>query len=66
MMTSEYLLDPHGAVGYHALENYLQQHPAEKGYVVETAHPVKFFDVVEPIIGETDSHPGYCAGTIDN
>lgn len=47
-----YLLDPHGAVGYHALENYLLQHPREKGYVVETAHPVKFFDVVEPIIGK--------------
>jgi threonine synthase len=47
-----YLLDPHGAVGYHALEKYLQQHPDDKGIVVETAHPVKFFDVVEPIIGE--------------
>ncbi len=53
-----YLLDPHGAVGYHALENYLQQHPGEKGYVVETAHPVKFFDVVEPIIGESIAIPG--------
>ncbi len=48
-----YLLDPHGAVGYHALENYLEQHPGEKGFVVETAHPVKFFDVVEPVIGES-------------
>ena len=45
-----YLLDPHGAVGYHALEDYLQQHPSQKGIVVETAHPVKFFDVVEPVI----------------
>jgi threonine synthase len=48
---SGYLLDPHGAVGYHALENYLKLHPNEKGIVIETAHPVKFFDVVEPIIG---------------
>lgn len=47
-----YLLDPHGAVGYHALKEYLQQHPSQKGIVVETAHPVKFFDVVEPIIGQ--------------
>ncbi len=45
-----YLLDPHGAVGYHSLEKYLQQQPAQKGIVIETAHPVKFFDVVEPII----------------
>jgi threonine synthase len=48
-----YLLDPHGAVGYYALEKYLQLHPAQKGIVIETAHPVKFFDVVEPIIGKT-------------
>ena len=47
-----YLLDPHGAVGFHALEDYLKQHPSQKGIVVETAHPVKFFDVVEPIINE--------------
>ena len=50
--TTGYLLDPHGAVGYTALETYLQTHPAQKGIVVETAHPVKFFDVVEPIIGK--------------
>lgn len=52
-----YLLDPHGAVGYHALENYLQEHPSQKGIVIETAHPVKFFDVVEPIIGEAVKIP---------
>ncbi len=49
----QYLLDPHGAVGYHALEGYLKQNATEKGIVVETAHPVKFFDVVEPIIHST-------------
>jgi threonine synthase len=48
-----YLLDPHGAVGYMALQQYLQNHPAEKGILLETAHPVKFYDVVEPVIGET-------------
>ena len=48
----EYLLDPHGAVGYLALQKYLEQHTAQKGIVLETAHPVKFFDVVEPIIGK--------------
>lgn len=46
-----YLLDPHGAVGYFALNEYLRDHPDEKGMVVETAHPVKFYDVVEPVIG---------------
>ena len=52
-----YLLDPHGAVGYTALETYLQTHPAQKGIVIETAHPVKFFDVVEPIISEAIKIP---------
>jgi len=46
----QYLLDPHGAVGYYALEQYLSDHPSLKGIVLETAHPVKFYDVVEPII----------------
>ena len=49
---NKYLLDPHGAVGYLALQRYLNERPAHKGIVLETAHPVKFFDVVEPIIGE--------------
>jgi threonine synthase len=48
----QYLLDPHGAVGYLALQQYLQNNPTQKGIVLETAHPVKFYDVVEPIIGE--------------
>ena len=47
-----YLLDPHGAVGYNALERFLGNHPGEKGIVLETAHPVKFFDVVQDIIGK--------------
>jgi threonine synthase len=45
-----YLLDPHGAVGYLALEKYLNINPTHKGIFAETAHPVKFYDVVEPII----------------
>jgi threonine synthase len=47
-----YLLDPHGAVGYLALKNYLQNHVNEKGFFAETAHPVKFYDVVEPVINK--------------
>jgi len=48
-----YLCDPHGAVAYRALDNYLQTHPHNKGIFLETAHPVKFYDVVEPVINET-------------
>lgn len=46
----DYLLDPHGAVGYRALEQYLQSNKEQKGIFLETAHPVKFYDVVEPVI----------------
>jgi threonine synthase len=45
-----YLLDPHGAVAYLSLKNYLEQHPGQQGLFLETAHPVKFYDVVEPVI----------------
>jgi threonine synthase len=52
-----YLPDPHGAVGYLSLKNYLGQHPKQKGIFLETAHPVKFYDVVEPITGEPVAIP---------
>ncbi|MFL5811907.1 MAG: threonine synthase [Flavisolibacter sp.] len=47
-----YILDPHGAVGFIALERWLKDHPSQKGFFLETAHPVKFYDVVEPIINK--------------
>jgi threonine synthase len=46
----KYLLDPHGAVGYLSLKKYLDDHSSEKGIFLETAHPIKFYDTVEPII----------------
>ena len=49
--TLGYILDPHGAVGYHALQQYLQQHPQQKGIFLETAHPIKFPDAVEQATG---------------
>lgn len=52
-----YLLDPHGAVAFAGLEKYLQKHPFEKGIILETAHPVKFYDVVEPIISQPVERP---------
>jgi threonine synthase len=55
---NQYLLDPHGAVAYHSLEKYLSVHPEQKGYILETAHPVKFYDVVEPVIDRKIDIPG--------
>ena len=45
-----YLLDPHGACGYQALYDLLQN--GEQGVFLETAHPAKFLSTVENIIGE--------------
>src|SRR5574344_1995711 len=44
-----YILDPHGTCGYRALKEGLK--PGEVGVFCETAHPAKFKDTVEPIIG---------------
>lgn len=50
-----YLLDPHGAVAYRALKEKLE--PQETGIFLETAHPAKFKETVESIIGEDISIP---------
>lgn len=42
-----YVADPHGAVGYLGLKEYLTKHPEAYGVFLETAHPVKFLDTVE-------------------
>ena len=42
-----YIADPHGAVGYLGLKEYLNQQKEDLyGVFLETAHPVKFFDSV--------------------
>ena len=53
--TNGYLLDPHGACGHRALREGLR--PGETGFFIETAHPAKFKDTVENIIGEPVSIP---------
>lgn len=50
-----YLLDPHGACGCRALMEGL--HPGETGIFLETAHPAKFKDTVEQIIGQPVAIP---------
>ena len=44
-----YVLDPHGACGYRALQENLQ--PGEIGVFCETAHPAKFKEKVDDILG---------------
>ncbi|MEK6552746.1 MAG: threonine synthase, partial [Bacteroidota bacterium] len=47
-----YVIDPHGAVGYLALKKFLGERKQNKidSIVIETAHPAKFKDVVESTI----------------
>ncbi|GAB6013222.1 threonine synthase [Viscerimonas tarda] len=50
-----YLLDPHGACGYQALKDGLNEN--ETGIFLETAHPAKFLETVEGILAEKISIP---------
>lgn len=54
-----YLLDPHGACGYLALCEGLRED--ETGVFLETAHPAKFRDRVEPVIGRSIEIPARLA-----
>lgn len=56
---TNYLLDPHGAVGYRSLLDGLNEN--EIGIFLETAHPAKFKDTVESIIDNNVSIPGKLA-----
>jgi threonine synthase len=47
-----YTVDPHGAVAYYALQEYLSQHRESNGIFLETAHPVKFPGTVEAMTGK--------------
>jgi len=45
-----YMLDPHGAVGYRALQAEMKD--GEVGVFFETAHPAKFTETVESVLGK--------------
>lgn len=48
----QYIADPHGAIGILGLNKYQKEHPNTIGISLETAHPIKFLDVVESVIDE--------------
>ncbi|MDE6576592.1 MAG: threonine synthase [Muribaculaceae bacterium] len=54
-----YMLDPHGAVAFRALEEQLR--PEETGIFLETAHPAKFKETVEGITGKEVEIPARLA-----
>ncbi|WP_250253943.1 threonine synthase [Chryseobacterium sp. Marseille-Q3244] len=45
-----YVLDPHSAVAFASLEQYIKENPGKKGFILGTAHPVKFPGAVENAI----------------
>jgi len=55
---TRYVMDPHGAVGYLGLGSFLSQNPEYHGIFLETAHPVKFLETVENVIGKKLEIPG--------
>jgi threonine synthase len=56
---SGYLLDPHSAIAYLGLKEYLGQtgQAGQAGIFLATAHPAKFGEIVEPIIGRPVDTP---------
>lgn len=63
--TTGYILDPHSAVGFHALEKELDIRPDERGVLLSTAHPAKFAEVVEPILGKAIPIPSELASCME-
>src|SRR6185436_4609867 len=60
-----YLLDPHGAIGWLALNDMLRASDADAaGVFLATAHPAKFREVVEPAIGRDVPLPPALAAAI--
>lgn len=47
---TQYIAEPHGAVGYLGLKKEMAKQPDSIGVFLETAHPIKFLDTVEPLL----------------
>lgn len=58
-------IDPHTAVGLLGLRRELRRRPGARGVVLATAHPAKFAETVEPLIGEALPVPPGIARVMD-
>lgn len=47
---TRYIAEPHGAVGYLGLKKEMAKQADSIGVFLETAHPIKFLDIVEPLL----------------
>ena len=60
-----YTIDPHGAVGYLALQEWQRHHPDTRGIILETAHPSKFLPDMQRILGDSIDIPERLAALAD-
>ena len=60
-----YVMDPHGAVGYLGLKKYQEKHPDAYGIFLETAHPIKFLDVVKETLNVSLGLPSQIERVMD-
>ena len=60
-----YVMDPHTAAGFLALESAMASRRGSIGMVLATAHPAKFSEIVEPILGRTIDVPQQLAALLD-
>jgi threonine synthase len=60
-----YIADPHGAVGYLGVKKYQEKYSDMLCIFLETAHPVKFLDVVEPVIQKSIDFPQQIQAVMD-
>ena len=67
-MSTKTLLEPHGAVGWAGLLNYLKAHPEEENRLcvsLETAHPAKFPEKITEILDLNPALPPSLQGLDD-
>jgi len=62
---SQYLADPHGAVGYLGAKLFQKKDPRSLCIFLETAHPVKFIDVVKEILSARMEIPEQIKSLLD-
>jgi len=60
-----YVLDPHSAIAWLALQEALKEDPEAQGVFLATAHPAKFREIVEPAIGQPVQLPDVLADALE-
>ncbi len=61
----DYIADPHGAIGFLAAQEHQQKHPKAQYIFLETAHPIKFLDVLSEEVSATIAMPAQIASLLD-